>query len=162
MEAALRTAYEIVTGREVPFANLNIKPVRGMDGIKEAAVKIKDVKPEWSFLEGVELKVAIAHGLANAKTLMQKIKDGLADYHFIEIMACPSGCIGGGGQPIPTNLEIRKKRAAAIYEEDEKMVIRKSHENPEVNEIYKSFLHHPLGHRSHDLLHTHYTQRKRY
>jgi NADP-reducing hydrogenase subunit HndD len=162
MEAALRTAYEIVTGREVPFANLNIKPVRGMDGIKEAAVKIKDVKPEWSFLEGVELKVAIAHGLANAKTLMQKIKDGSADYHFIEVMGCPSGCIGGGGQPIPTNLEIRKKRAAAIYEEDEKMAIRKSHENPEVSEIYKSFLHHPLGHRSHDLLHTHYTPRKRY
>jgi NADP-reducing hydrogenase subunit HndD len=162
MEAALRTAYEIVTGREVPFTNLNIKPVRGMDGIKEAAVKIKDVKPEWSFLEGVELRVAIAHGLSNAKELMLKIKDGSANYHFIEVMGCPGGCIGGGGQPIPTNLEIRKKRAAAIYEEDEKMTLRKSHENPEVEEIYKSFLHKPLGHRSHDLLHTHYTVRKRY
>ncbi len=162
MEAALRTAYEIVTGREVPFTNLNIKPVRGMEGVKEASVKIKDVKPEWSFLEGVELNVAIAHGLANAKILMDKIKAGEANFHFIEIMACPSGCIGGGGQPIPTNMEIRKKRAAGIYEEDESLVIRKSHENPEVTEIYKSFLHEPLGHKSHDLLHTHYQARKRY
>ncbi|NLF43058.1 MAG: 2Fe-2S iron-sulfur cluster binding domain-containing protein [Bacteroidales bacterium] len=162
MEAALRTAYEIVTGREVPFTNLNIKPVRGMEGVKEASVKIKDVKPEWAFLEGVELKVAIAHGLANAKLVMDSIKAGKANYHFIEIMACPSGCIGGGGQPIPTNLEIRKKRAAAIYDEDEHMTIRKSHENPEVAEIYRSFLHEPLGHKSHDLLHTHYQPRKRY
>jgi NADP-reducing hydrogenase subunit HndD len=162
MEAALRTAYELVTGREVPFTNLNIKPVRGMEGVKEAAVKIKDVKPEWSFLEGVELKVAVAHGLANAKILMDRIKAGEANYHFIEIMACPSGCIGGGGQPIPTNMEIRKQRAAGIYEEDEKKVIRKSHENPEVQEIYESFLHEPLGHKSHDLLHTHYYPRKRY
>jgi NADP-reducing hydrogenase subunit HndD len=162
MEAALRTAYEIVTGREVPFANLNIKPVRGMDGIKEASVKIKDVKPEWSFLEGVELKVAIVHGLSNAKELMTNIKNGTANYHFIEVMGCPGGCIGGGGQPIPTNMEIRKKRAAAIYEEDEKKAVRKSHENPEVQEIYKSFLHKPLGHRSHDLLHTHYSPRNHY
>ncbi len=162
MEAALRTAYEIVTGREVPFANLNIKPVRGMEGIKEAAVKIKDVKPEWSFLEGVELKTAIAHGLTNAKKLMEKVRDGSANYHFIEVMACPSGCIGGGGQPIPTNMEIRKKRAAAIYEEDEKMAVRKSHENPEITAIYESFLHNPGGHRSHDLLHTHYSPKKRY
>ena len=162
MEAALRTAYEIVTGREVPFANLNIKPIRGMEGVKEASVKIKDVKPEWSFLEGVELNVAIAHGLANAKILMDKIRAGEANHHFIEIMACPSGCIGGGGQPMPTNEEIRKKRAAGIYEEDEAMVIRKSHDNPEVQEIYKSFLHEPLGHKSHDLLHTHYYSRKRH
>ncbi len=162
MEAALRTAYELVTGREVPFTNLNIKPVRGMEGVKEASVKIKDVKPEWSFLEGVELNVAIAHGLSNAKILMDKVKSGEANYHFIEVMACPSGCIGGGGQPIPTNMEIRKKRAAGIYDEDEAMVIRKSHDNPEVAEIYKSFLHEPLGHKSHDLLHTHYTPRKRH
>jgi NADP-reducing hydrogenase subunit HndD len=162
MEAALRTAYEIVTGREVPFTNLNIKPVRGMEGVKEASVKIKDVKSEWSFLEGVELKVAIAHGLVNAKNVMDSVKDGSANYHFIEIMACPSGCIGGGGQPIPTSMEIRKKRAAGIYDEDEHMTIRKSHENPEVTEIYKSFLHEPLGHRSHDLLHTHYYPRKRH
>ncbi len=162
MEAALRTAYEIVTGREVPFTNLSIRPVRGMEGVKEASVKIKDVKPEWSFLEGVDLNVAIAHGLVNAKTLMDRIKAGDANYHFIEIMACPGGCIGGGGQPIPTNMEVRKKRAAGVYEEDEAMVIRKSHENPEVTELYESFLHEPLGHKSHDLLHTHYTPRKRH
>lgn len=162
MEAALRTAYELVTEREVPFTNLNIKPVRGMEGVKEASVKIKDVKQEWSFLEGVELNVAIAHGLSNAKILMDKIKAGEANYHFIEVMACPSGCIGGGGQPMPTSNEIRKKRAAGIYDEDEAMAIRKSHENPEVAEIYKSFLHKPLGHKSHDLLHTHYTPRKRH
>lgn len=162
MEAALRTAYEIITGREVPFTNLNIKPVRGMEGVKEASVKIKDVKPEWSFLEGVELNVAIAHGLVNAQKVMESVKNGTSNYHFIEIMACPSGCIGGGGQPIPTSMEIRKKRAAGIYDEDEHMTIRKSHENPEVTEIYQSFLHKPLGHRSHDLLHTHYVPRKRY
>ncbi len=162
MEAALRTAYEIVTGREVPFTNLNIKPVRGMEGIKEASIKIKNVKPEWSFLEGVELNVAIAHGLANARQLMEKVKSGEAAYHFIEIMGCPGGCLGGGGQPIPTSPEIRKKRAEAIYSEDADMPIRKSHENPEVVEIYKDFLTEPLGHKSHDLLHTHYKPRKRY
>ncbi|MBK9357510.1 MAG: iron hydrogenase small subunit [Bacteroidales bacterium] len=162
MEAALRTAYEIVTGREVPFTNLNIKPVRGMEGIKEASIKIKSVKPEWSFLEGVELNVAIAHGLANARKLMEKVKSGEASYHFIEIMGCPGGCLGGGGQPIPTSPEIRKKRAEAIYSEDSDMVIRKSHENPEVAEIYREFLGEPLGHKSHDLLHTHYKVRKRY
>ncbi len=162
MEAALRTAYEIVTGREVPFTNLNIKPVRGMEGIKEASIKIKSVKPEWDFLEGVELNVAIAHGLANAGKLMEKVKSGEANYHFIEVMGCPGGCLGGGGQPIPTSPEIRKKRAEAIYSEDSDMKIRKSHENPEVVEIYREFLGEPLSHKSHDLLHTHYKPRKRY
>ncbi len=162
MEAALRTAYEIVTGREVPFTNLNIQPVRGMDGIKEASIKIKNVKPEWSFLEGVDLNVAIAHGLANARQLMEKVKSGEANYHFIEIMGCPGGCLGGGGQPIPTSPEIRKKRAEAIYSEDAGMPLRKSHENPEVIEVYSKFLGEPLGHKSHDLLHTHYKPRKRY
>ncbi|MDP4267575.1 MAG: NADH-dependent [FeFe] hydrogenase, group A6 [Bacteroidota bacterium] len=162
MEAAIRTAYEIVTGREIPFVNLNVTPVRGMEGIKAASVKIKDVKPEWAFLEGVELNVAIAHGLVNAKQLMTQVKEGKANYHFIEVMACPGGCLGGGGQPIPTNMEIRKKRAEAIYQEDENMYLRKSHENPEVNDIYKEFLGEPLGHKSHDLLHTHYKARKRY
>jgi iron-only hydrogenase group A len=162
MEAALRTAYEIVTGREVPFTNLNIKPVRGMEGIKEATIKIKNVKPEWAFLEGVDLNVAIAHGLANAGQLMERVRKGEANYHFIEIMGCPGGCLGGGGQPIPTSPEIRKKRAEAIYSEDESMVIRKSHENPEISEIYKQFLGEPLSHKSHDLLHTHYKPRKRY
>jgi len=162
MEAALRTAYEIVTGREVPFANLDIIPVRGIEGVREASVKIKDVLPEWSFLEGVELKCAIAHGLVNAKALMQAVKDGTASYHFIEIMACPGGCLGGGGQPIPTSADIRAKRSTAIYSEDANMPIRKSHLNPEIAEIYKEFLGHPLGHKSHDLLHTHYKTRNKY
>ncbi len=162
MEAALRTAYEIVTGSEVPFANLNIKPVRGMEGVKEASIKIKNAKPEWSFLEGVEMNVAVAHGLANAKKLMEAVSSGTANYHFIEIMGCPGGCIGGGGQPIPTSPEIRSKRAEAIYAEDMGMPIRKSHENPEVVEVYKDYLGHPCGHQSHELLHTHYVERKRY
>ncbi|MBE0664146.1 MAG: iron hydrogenase small subunit [Bacteroidales bacterium] len=162
MEAALRTAYEIVTGREVPFTNLNINPVRGMEGVKEASIKIKNVKPEWSFLEGVDLNVAVAHGLANAKILMEKVHAGESNYHFIEIMGCPGGCLGGGGQPIPTTPEIRKKRAEAIYSEDEAMVLRKSHENPEVNGLYKEFLGEANSHKAHDLLHTHYKPRKRY
>lgn len=162
MEAALRTAYEIVTGSEVPFANLNIKPVRGMEGVKEASIKIKNAKPEWSFLEGVEMNVAVAHGLANAKKLMESVSNGTTNYHFIEIMGCPGGCIGGGGQPIPTSPEIRRKRAEAIYAEDMGMPIRKSHENPEVVEVYKDYLGHPCGHQSHELLHTHYVERKRY
>lgn len=162
MEAALRTAYEIVTGREVPFTNLNIMPVRGFEGVKEAKVMIKDVKPEWSFLEGAELSVAIAHGLHNANELMKAVREGRASYHFIEVMACPGGCLGGGGQPIPTSPEIRAKRAEAIYGEDEGLPLRKSHENPEVIQIYKDFLGEPLGHKSHDLLHTHYKPRIRY
>lgn len=162
MEAALRTAYEIVTGQEVPFQNLNIEPVRGMEGVREAAIEIKGAKPEWSFLEGVTLKVAIAHGLANAKQLMEKVESGKADYHFIEIMGCPGGCLGGGGQPIPTSPEIREERARAIYEEDANMPVRKSHENPEIAAIYEDFLGEPLSHKSHDLLHTHYKPRKRY
>ncbi len=162
MEAALRTAYELVTGREVPFANLNITPVRGMEGVKEASVTIKDVKSEWSFLEGVELKVAIAHGLSNANTLMKAVREGTANYHFIEVMACPGGCLGGGGQPIPTSPDTRALRANAIYAEDEGLPLRKSHDNPEVAQIYKDFLGEPLGHKSHDLLHTHYKPRIRY
>lgn len=162
MEAALRTAYELVTGREVPFENLNITAVRGMEGVREASVKLEGLLPAWSFLEGVELKTAVAHGLTNAHQIMEAIKKGEANYHFVEVMGCPGGCIGGGGQPIPTTPEIRKKRAEAIYREDEGMKIRKSHENPEVQQIYKEFLGEPLGHKSHELLHTHYKPRKRH
>jgi NADP-reducing hydrogenase subunit HndD len=162
MEAALRTAYEIVTGREVPFKNLNIMPVRGMEGVKEASVKIEGCTPDWKFLEGVELKVAIAHGLTNANRIMRLVRQGKSSYHFIEIMACPGGCIGGGGQPIPTSLEIRNKRMKAIYAEDEHMVLRKSHENPEVIAIYRDFLGKPNSHVSHELLHTHYVEREAY
>lgn len=163
MEAALRTAYEVVTGREVPFDGLNITPVRGTEGeVREAIIKIENVKPEWSFLEGAELRCAVANGLAHAKNLWQNVKEGKANYHFIEVMACPGGCLGGGGQPIPTNKDIRSKRKQAIYEEDMGMSIRKSHENPEIIAIYKEFLEKPLGHKSHELLHTTYTPRKRY
>ena len=162
MEAALRTAYELVTGREVPFQNLDITPVRGMEGVKEANIKIENPKPEWAFLDGVELKCAVAHGLVNAKTIMDSVKKGTSDYHFVEIMACPGGCLGGGGQPIPTSPEIRKKRAEAIYAEDSHMAVRKSHENHEVQKLYHDFLIKPLGELSHKLLHTKYVPRNRF
>jgi len=162
MEAALRTAYELVTGRDVPFDNLNITPVRGMEGVKEATVKIENPLKEWTFLEGVELKCAVAHGLVNAHKVMESIISGESNYQFIEFMACPGGCLGGGGQPIPTNPEIRRKRAEAIYAEDEGMPLRKSHQNPEIIKIYKDFLDHPLSEKSHHLLHTHYSPRDRF
>lgn len=162
MEAALRTAYEIVTGREVPFDNINIMPVRGMEGVKEATIKIEGCLKEWSFLEGAELNIAIAHGLTNADKVMSAVARGEANYHFIEIMACPGGCIGGGGQPIPTSTAIRQNRVDAIYAEDMSMAIRKSHENPEVVAIYKNFLGEPNSHKAHELLHTHYVERMRY
>jgi NADH-quinone oxidoreductase subunit G/[NiFe] hydrogenase diaphorase moiety small subunit len=159
MEAAIRTAYELVTGREVPFEGLNITPVRGMEGIREASVLIENPVEAWKFLDGVELKVAVAHGTANAKKIMEKVQAGEADYHFIEIMACPGGCLGGGGAPIPTNDEIRRKRAEALYSEDAGLAIRKSHENAEIAQIYEEFLGEPLGEKSHHLLHTHYVPR---
>lgn len=162
MEAALRTVYEVVTGREVPFANLDILPVRGMEGVREAKILLEDCVPEWSFLNGVEVSCAVAHGLSNARKLMQAIKNGETSYHFVEIMACPGGCLGGGGQPIPTNMEIRKKRAEAIYAEDANLPRRKSHENPDVIKIYEEFLGAPNSHKAHDLLHTHYVKRNRY
>jgi NADH-quinone oxidoreductase subunit G/[NiFe] hydrogenase diaphorase moiety small subunit/NADP-reducing hydrogenase subunit HndD len=162
MEAALRTAYELVTGRPVPFENLDITPVRGMEGVREATVKIEKPLKEWKFLDGVELRCAIAHGLINAKTVMDAVKAGKANFHFLEVMACPGGCLGGGGQPIPTNSEIREKRAKAIYEEDAGKPVRKSHENPEIQKIYKDFLGEPLSEVSHHLLHTTYTPRQRF
>lgn len=162
MEAALRTVYEVVTGKEVPFSELNIIPVRGTEGLREASITITGTKPEWRFLEGVELKMAVAHGLVNAKRIMHELKEGKSKYHFIEIMACPGGCLGGGGQPIPTSAEIRRKRAAAIYAEDAGMPLRKSHDNPEIKQIYNEFLIEPLGHKSHELLHTHYKARTRH
>jgi iron-only hydrogenase group A len=163
MEAALRTAYAVITGRNVPFKNLDITPVRGMDGIKEAPVKFENVLPEFKHLEGATVKVAIAHGLANTRKVMDIIMDCKeqgkpAPWHFIEIMACPGGCIGGGGQPKPTNVEIRKQRANLIYQEDKDLPIRMSHENKEVADLYKNFLIEPLGHLSHHLLHKPYSQ----
>jgi iron-only hydrogenase group A len=164
MEAALRTAYELVTGREVPFKNLDILPCRGFEGVRQASVKLENVKPEWSFLEGVDLKFMIAHGTANAKQVMEALKRGeLNDVHFIEVMGCPGGCLGGGGQPIPTSPAIRQARADAIYKEDGELSLRKSHENMHVKYIYeKFFTEGPCGHLSHKLLHTHYTKRGKY
>jgi len=150
MEAALRTAYELITGKEL--GNVNIESVRGMEGVREATVMVGDL----------QVKAAVAHGLANARKVSEGIKDGrFADYHFIETMCCPGGCIGGGGQPQPTSEEIRAARIRAIYDEDEAMTIRKSHENPAVKKLYEEFLGEPLSHKSHELLHTHYTPRER-
>jgi iron only hydrogenase large subunit-like protein len=147
MEAALRTAYEVITGKALP--NLDFDEVRGMEGIKTATIPVG----------AIELKVAVAHGLANARKMLDLIRDGKADFQFLEIMACPGGCLGGGGQPIPIDYAIRKQRAKAIYQADQGLPIRKSHENPVVVRIYQEFLGQPLGHKSHELLHTHYTPR---
>jgi len=161
MEAAIRTVYEVVTGEEVPFKKMRVTPVRGMEGIRTAELPIKKAVDEWKFLEGVTLKVLIGHGTANAKKIIDMMIEGkLDDYHFIEIMACPGGCLGGGGQPIPTSPEIREARAQAIYKEEEGLPYRKSHENPFIKLIYKEFLTEgPCGHLSHKLLHTTYTPR---
>jgi len=162
MEAAIRTAYEVATGREVPFKNLDITPVRGMAMIREASVTIENPLPDWNFLDGVELKVAVAYGTANAQKIMQKVSSGEAEYHFIEIMTCPGGCLGGGGQPLPVTPEIRQARANAIYEEDKGLPFRKSHENPSIIKIYEEFLGEPNSHKAHKLLHTSYVKRGRY
>ncbi|MCK5450284.1 MAG: [FeFe] hydrogenase, group A [Candidatus Omnitrophica bacterium] len=161
MEAALRTAYEIITGEPVPFENLKVTPVRGEEGVRTAEIPIKGAKGDWAFLDGVTLNVMIAHGTANAKKVMEMLKSGELDkYHFIEIMACPGGCLGGGGQPIPTSPAIREARARAIYAEDESLTIRKSHDNPVIKTIYEEFFTDgPCGHKSHELLHTKYTKR---
>ncbi|MBP7745966.1 MAG: [FeFe] hydrogenase, group A [Phycisphaerae bacterium] len=161
MEAALRTAWEIVTGRPLPFENLHVKPIEGLDGVKEASAKITGAQPEWKFLEGAELKVAVAHGLGNARKVIERVRKGEAQYHFIEVMTCPGGCIGGGGQPRLTDDDVRKARIAAIYDEDEHRELRKSHENPAVQQLYKEFLGQPLGEKSHHLLHTKYESRQR-
>ncbi len=147
MEAALRTAYEVVTG--TPLPDINFMPARGMEGIKEAEVD----------LDGTKIKVAVAHTLKNARKLLEQIEKGESPYAFIEIMTCPGGCLGGGGQPIPTTWNIRKMRADSIYAEDAHKPLRKSHENLQVQALYKEFLKEPLGEVSHHLLHTHYKKR---
>ena len=161
MEAALRTAYEIVTGTPLPFENLHVKPIEGLEGVKEASITITKTVPDWSFLKGVTLNVAVAHGLGNAKKVLERIKSGEANYHFVEVMTCPGGCIGGGGQPRMTSDEVRMARIEAIYREDEGKELRKSHDNPEIKQIYEEFLKKPLGEKSHHLLHTKYTPRTR-
>jgi NADP-reducing hydrogenase subunit HndD len=155
MEAALRTVYEIVTEKELQ--DLDFVEVRGIEGIKEAEID----------LNGTNVKVAVAHGLANARELLDRIKDGKAEYHFIEVMCCPGGCVGGGGQPIVSSQErwekdYKKVRGNSVYEVDKKMPLRKSHENPAIKTLYDEFLNEPLGKKSHELLHTHYTPRSKY
>jgi iron only hydrogenase large subunit-like protein len=161
MEAALRTVYEVVTGRELPMANLHVAPVAGLKGVKEAALRIEQTLPDWRFLEGVTLNVAVASGLGNAQQVIEAVRSGAKAYHFVEVMTCPGGCIGGGGQPRFTNNQVRQDRIAAIYREDEGKKLRKSHENPAVAELYREFLGQPLGEKSHHLLHTTYTPRPR-
>ena len=162
MEAALRTVYEIVTGRELPFADLHVKPIVGLEQIKDATIKIEGTLPEYSFLEGVEVKVAVTSGLKGAKILTEQIAKGESPYHFIEVMGCPGGCIAGGGQPRPTTEEVKKARLDAIYREDENKQIRKSHDNPYIIKLYSDFLGTPNSHKSHELLHTTYTKRGKF
>jgi NADP-reducing hydrogenase subunit HndD len=161
MEAALRTVYEIVTGKPFPFENLHVTPIAGLEGIKEASVTFTETVPAWSFLKGVTAKVAVTHGLGNIRQLLDRIKSGEATYHFIEVMTCPGGCIGGGGQPRMTDNSVRLARIAAIYKEDEGKKLRKSHENPDITQIYKEFLGEANGHKAHHLLHTEYAERSR-
>ena len=150
MEAALRTAYEVITGKTLP--KIDFEEVRGLDGIREATIPIPDV---------VDLKVAVVYGLKNARVIMEQIKAGNCPYHFVEVMACPGGCIDGAGQPYHHgDASIVKARHAAIYKADREMPIRKSHENPEIQAIYKEFYGQPCGEKSHHLLHTHYFDKK--
>ncbi|NLM20173.1 MAG: 2Fe-2S iron-sulfur cluster binding domain-containing protein [Peptococcaceae bacterium] len=162
MEAALRTVYELVTGRELPFAKLHVTPIVGLEQIKTAEITIENTLEAYKFLEGVTVKIAVTSGLAGAKILLDQVAQGESPYHFIEVMACPGGCIGGGGQPRPTNSEIRQKRMNAIYREDEGKTLRKSHENEYIKQLYSEFLQEPNCHKSHELLHTHYTPRGKY
>lgn len=162
MEAALRTVYELVTGRELPFEKLHVTPIVGLDKIKEAVIKIEDPLPEYAFLNGIEVKVAVTSGLKNAKVLLEQIRTGKSPYHFIEVMGCPGGCITGGGQPRSDDPEVRLKRMKNLYDEDESKALRKSHENPYILSFYKDFLGVPNGHLSHELLHTHYVRRGKF
>jgi len=155
MEAALRTAQDVLTCQDLP--KIEFEAVRGGEGIKKATVNIA----------GNDIKVVAASGLANAQQIMEEIKSGKADYQFVEIMACPGGCVMGGGQPIKSSkirreVDVRKLRAEALYTIDEKSVIRKSHENPVIQKLYKEFLERPGSHKAHELLHTHYKERAKY
>ena len=152
MEAALRTVADILTKQDLK--EIEYQDVRGLTGIKEATVSVA----------GIDIKVAVAHGTANAAKLLDAIKAGEKTYHFIEIMGCPGGCVTGGGQPIVDArtryfIDPKAVRAAATYDEDEAMTIRKSHENPAIKQIYEEFLGEPCGHKRHELLHTHYVDR---
>ncbi len=153
MEAAIRSAYTLVTGEELE--NFEITAVRGLQGVKEATIPV----PGFG-----DLRVAVAHGLSNARIVMDRVREGLATkgespWHFIEIMACPGGCVGGGGQPYGNDIASRARRGLALYEEDRSLPVRKSHHNPEVKRIYERFLGEPNSPLAHKLLHTHYFKR---
>jgi NADH-quinone oxidoreductase subunit G len=149
IEAALRTAYEWLSNQTLE--KVDFHDLRGFEGIKEAVVKINDE----------DVKIAVAHGLGNARKLLEDIKAGKSHYHAIEIMACPGGCIGGGGQPYHYgHFDVLEKRMAGIYKEDAGKKLRKSHENPSIKKLYQEFLGEPYGERAHELLHTHYVKRK--
>lgn len=150
IEAATRTAYEIHTGKTLE--NVDFEQLRGMDGIRSATVDF----------DGLPIKIGIAHGLGNARKLLDDVKEGKSQYHAIEVMACPGGCIGGGGQPLHHgDASILKARTKAIYQEDEEKTLRKSHENPYIIKLYEEFLGEPCGEKSHDLLHTHYFDKRK-
>lgn len=155
MEAALRTAVEKLSGEELK--SLDFTEVRGTDGIKEASYTVN----------GMEVKVCVVSGLANANAIMEKVKNGTADYHFIEIMGCPGGCVNGGGQPIQhavvrNFVDLKARRAAALYEADKDMPLRKSHESEAVKRLYAEFLGEPGSHKAHEVLHTSYVARPKY
>ena len=148
MEAALRSVYEMVTGNVA--GDLDFVGVRGHEAIKEAFLD----------LNGTTVKVAVTSGLKNAKILLDKIRAGECDYHFIEVMCCPGGCVGGGGQPFRTTAAIKAQRMDGLYKVDMKSTYRQSHKNPEIKKLYEDFLGEPNGHKAHELLHTHYIQRE--
>ncbi|NLM43483.1 MAG: ferredoxin, partial [Clostridiales bacterium] len=152
MEAALRTVADILTGQDLE--EIDYTPVRGLEDIKEAIVKIGDT----------DIKVAVAHGTGNAGKLLDRVRNGEAEYHFIEVMACPGGCINGGGQPIIMDKEkteeVCKLRAQGLYKIDEGMTLRKSHKNPEIKALYDEYLGEANGEKAHRLLHTHYVKRE--
>lgn len=150
IEAAVRTAYEVHTGKSLE--KVDFKELRGLEGIRSATIDF----------DGFPLNIGIAHGLGNARKLLEEVKAGTSKYHAIEIMACPGGCIGGGGQPYHHGkVEILKKRAQALYREDQNKPLRKSHENPHIIKLYEEFLGKPCGHKSHELLHTHYFDKQK-
>ena len=149
IEAACRTAYELYTKK--PLEKIEFKELRGLEGIRSGTINF----------DGVPVKIGIAHGLGNARKLVEEVKSGKSPYHVIEVMACPGGCIGGGGQPFHQGrIEVLRKRAAALYSEDESKPLRKSHENPYIQQLYKEYLGEPCGPKAHKLLHTHYFDRK--
>ena len=158
MEAALRTVYAILMGKNLPFENLHVTPIVGLEKVKHASIKLEGVLPKYKQFEGLEVKVAVTSGLAGDKELMDQIKAGVSPYHFIEVMGCVGGCITGGGQPRSDDVDVREKRMSILYTEDETKHLRQSHENPSIEKFYEIWGA-PNCHKSHEYLHTHYKDR---